>query len=74
MFTGKSVRRRAASMEAAKLEKRRGRFKKNIENVKNGTIGSEFTAVNIHEICNIFIKMSKFLLFRFIGNERSCIA
>lgn len=53
MFAGKSVRRRAASMEAAKLEKRRGRFKKNIENVKNGTIGSEFTAVNIHEICNI---------------------
>lgn len=29
-------------MEAAKLEKRRGRFKKNIEAVKNGTIGSEY--------------------------------
>lgn len=28
-------------MEAAKLEKRRGRFKKNIENVKNNGIGSE---------------------------------
>lgn len=47
---GKSVRRRAASMEAAKLEKRRGRFKKNIEAVKNGTIGSEYT--NLYIISN----------------------
>lgn len=33
---GKSVRRRAASMETSKYEKRRGRVKKQVENLKNG--------------------------------------
>lgn len=32
---GKSVRRRAASMETSKYEKRRGRVKKQVENLKN---------------------------------------
>lgn len=34
-WTGKSVRRRAASMETSKYEKRRGRVKKQVENLKN---------------------------------------
>lgn len=36
MFSvGKSVRRRAASMETSKYEKRRGRVKKQVETLKN---------------------------------------
>ncbi|KAK9875194.1 hypothetical protein WA026_005986 [Henosepilachna vigintioctopunctata] len=35
---GKSVRRRAASMETSKFEKRRGRVKKKVEMLRNGTI------------------------------------
>ncbi|XP_031624536.1 forkhead box protein O isoform X2 [Contarinia nasturtii] len=37
---GKSVRRRAASMETSKYEKRRGRVKKQVENLKNGGLAS----------------------------------
>lgn len=33
---GKSVRRRAASMETSKFEKRRGRVRKKIEQLRNG--------------------------------------
>lgn len=33
---GKSVRRRAASMETSKFEKRRGRAKKRVEALRNG--------------------------------------
>lgn len=33
---GKSVRRRAASMETSKFEKKRGRAKKKVEMIKNG--------------------------------------
>ncbi|XP_074028904.1 forkhead box, sub-group O isoform X1 [Leptinotarsa decemlineata] len=33
---GKSVRRRAASMETSKFEKKRGRAKKKVENIRNG--------------------------------------
>lgn len=33
---GKSVRRRAASMEAKTMEKRRGRVKKKVEAIRNG--------------------------------------
>lgn len=33
---GKSVRRRAASMETSKFEKRRGRVKKKVEALRNG--------------------------------------
>ncbi len=39
---GKSVRRRAASMETSKFEKRRGRVKKRVEQLRNGQITSEF--------------------------------
>ncbi|CAO1434856.1 unnamed protein product [Diamesa hyperborea] len=35
---GKSVRRRAASMETSKFEKRRGRVKKRVEQLRNGGI------------------------------------
>jgi forkhead box protein O3 len=35
---GKSVRRRAASMETSKFEKRRGRLKKRVEQLRNGQI------------------------------------
>lgn len=38
---GKSVRRRAASMETSKFEKRRGRVKKRVEQMRNGGIASE---------------------------------
>lgn len=34
-LTGKSVRRRAASMETSKFEKRRGRAKKRVEALRN---------------------------------------
>jgi forkhead box protein O3 len=37
---GKSVRRRAASMETSKFEKRRGRVKKRVEQIRNGVITS----------------------------------
>ncbi|XP_055325940.1 forkhead box protein O-like isoform X3 [Sitodiplosis mosellana] len=37
---GKSVRRRAASMETSKYEKRRGRVKKQVESLKNGGLAS----------------------------------
>lgn len=40
MEKGKSVRRRAASMETSKYEKRRGRVKKQVESLKNGGIAS----------------------------------
>nr|XP_022912432.1 forkhead box protein O-like [Onthophagus taurus] len=33
---GKSVRRRAASMETSKFEKRRGRVKKKVDAMRNG--------------------------------------
>lgn len=39
---GKSVRRRAASMETSKYEKRRGRVKKQAENLKNGGLTSTY--------------------------------
>lgn len=35
---GKSVRRRAASMETSKFEKRRGRVKKKVELMRNGAL------------------------------------
>ncbi|CRK87017.1 CLUMA_CG000875, isoform A [Clunio marinus] len=35
---GKSVRRRAASMETSKFEKRRGRVKKRVEQMRNGVL------------------------------------
>lgn len=35
---GKSVRRRAASMETSKFEKRRGRVKKKVEMLRNGVL------------------------------------
>lgn len=35
---GKSVRRRAASMETSKFEKRRGRAKKRVEALRNGQL------------------------------------
>jgi len=38
---GKSVRRRAASMETSKFEKRRGRVKKRVEQMRNGVIASK---------------------------------
>jgi forkhead box protein O3 len=38
---GKSVRRRAASMETSKFEKRRGRVKKRVEQIRNGMIASK---------------------------------
>jgi hypothetical protein len=38
---GKSVRRRAASMETSKFEKRRGRVKKRVEQIRNGVITSK---------------------------------
>lgn len=41
---GKSVRRRAASMETSKFEKRRGRVKKRVEQMRNGGIASESLA------------------------------
>ena len=37
---GKSVRRRAVSMETSKFEKRRGRAKKNVEQLRNAGITS----------------------------------
>lgn len=40
---GKSVRRRAASMETSKFEKRRGRVKKRVEQLRNGVLTSEIT-------------------------------
>lgn len=40
---GKSVRRRAASMETSKFEKRRGRVKKRVEQIRNGVITSWLT-------------------------------
>lgn len=40
---GKSVRRRAASMETSKFEKRRGRVKKRVEQIRNGVITSELS-------------------------------
>lgn len=39
---GKSVRRRAASMETSKFEKRRGRVKKRVEQMRNGMITSKY--------------------------------
>lgn len=40
LSVGKSVRRRAASMETSKYEKRRGRVKKQVETLKNnGMVG-----------------------------------
>lgn len=40
LSVGKSVRRRAASMETSKYEKRRGRVKKQVETLKNnGLVG-----------------------------------
>lgn len=41
---GKSVRRRAASMETSKFEKRRGRVKKRVEQIRNGVITSKWHA------------------------------
>lgn len=38
---GKSVRRRAASMETSKFEKRRGRVKKRVEQMRNGVLTSK---------------------------------
>lgn len=38
---GKSVRRRAASMETSKFEKRRGRVKKRVEQIRNGVLTSK---------------------------------
>lgn len=40
---GKSVRRRAASMETSKFEKRRGRVKKRVEQIRNGVITSKLS-------------------------------
>lgn len=37
---GKSVRRRAASMETSKMEKRRGRAKKRVEALRNAGINT----------------------------------
>ncbi|XP_023317897.1 forkhead box protein O [Trichogramma pretiosum] len=37
---GKSARRRATSMETSKFEKRRGRAKKKVEAIRNGSVGS----------------------------------
>jgi len=35
---GKAARRRATSMETSKYEKRRGRIRKKIEHMRNGTL------------------------------------
>ncbi|KAL0280880.1 UNVERIFIED_CONTAM: hypothetical protein PYX00_002043 [Menopon gallinae] len=40
---GKSSRRRAVSMETSKFEKRRGRVKKKVEALRNGTINTDAT-------------------------------
>lgn len=47
-WIGKSVRRRAASMETSKYEKRRGRVKKQVENLKNGGLASKFEYKKTH--------------------------
>lgn len=44
---GKSVRRRAASMETSKYEKRRGRVKKQVENLKNSGLTGKSISGNI---------------------------
>jgi len=49
---GKSVRRRAASMETSKFEKRRGRVKKRVEQIRNGVITSK------HDFFSIFLMSS----------------
>lgn len=41
-FLGKSVRRRAASMETSKYEKRRGRAKKRVEQLRSAGLGGMF--------------------------------
>ncbi|CAH1727900.1 unnamed protein product [Chironomus riparius] len=43
---GKSVRRRAASMETSKFEKRRGRVKKRVEQIRNGVITNVSAVLN----------------------------
>lgn len=52
---GKSVRRRAASMETSKYEKRRGRVKKQVESMKNGGLPSTMTII-IMNLLSIFFK------------------
>lgn len=43
---GKSVRRRAASMETSKFEKRRGRAKKRVEALRNGQLSGIVGVLN----------------------------
>lgn len=43
---GKAARRRAASMETSKFEKKRGRIKKKLEAIRNGTIASPGSSVS----------------------------
>lgn len=43
---GKSVRRRAASMETSKFEKRRGRAKKRVEALRNGQMSGMVGVLN----------------------------
>lgn len=43
---GKSVRRRAASMETSKFEKRRGRAKKRVEALRNGQMSGMVGILN----------------------------
>lgn len=47
---GKSVRRRAASMETSKFEKRRGRVKKRVEQMRNGVITSKIELRSLHSL------------------------
>lgn len=59
---GKSVRRRAASMETSKFEKRRGRVKKRVEQLRNGVLTSriDFSAIPefILFLCRVYIDVT----------------
>lgn len=47
---GKSVRRRAASMETSKFEKRRGRVKKKVDAIRNGLVeATPSPSSSVHE-------------------------
>ena len=48
---GKSVRRRATSMETSKFEKRRGRVKKRVEQIRSGAVARKNKLlINIEKI------------------------
>lgn len=63
-FLGKSVRRRAASMETSKYEKRRGRAKKRVEALRNaGLSGKPINKRKLH----IFVRSN--YISRVIGRN-----